>query len=178
MWLISLGSWIVNLNKIAFEAAIGGCILIVFAGWAVAEARQEVLDRISPVGQVVVVGATASVVPVPKAEESAVEQPKSEEKVASGTPAAAPTPEKSGSANGKSIYSKSCIACHLAGVAGAPKLGNKDAWAPRIAKGMDALLKSAVNGVTGTAMPPRGTCADCTDEDLRSAIEFMVSKSQ
>jgi cytochrome c5 len=63
-------------------------------------------------------------------------------------------------------------------VAGAPKLGDKAAWEPRIAKGKDALVQSAINGLPGTAMPPKGTCAACTDEDLEAAVEYMLSSVQ
>ncbi|MCG6900617.1 MAG: cytochrome c5 family protein [Gammaproteobacteria bacterium] len=79
-------------------------------------------------------------------------------------------------ADGQQIYQASCQACHATGAAGAPKLGDKEAWAPRIATGMDALLSSAINGKN--AMPPKGACMSCSDEDLKAAIEYMVSQSQ
>ena len=78
---------------------------------------------------------------------------------------------------GKKVYESACMACHMTGVANAPKLGDQAAWAPRVAKGMDALLQSAIHGVAGTAMPPRGTCATCSDADLKAAVEFMVSQA-
>jgi cytochrome c5 len=77
---------------------------------------------------------------------------------------------------GQKIYMKSCLACHAAGVAGAPKLGDTAAWAPRIATGMDALVTSSIKGKN--VMPPRGTCASCSDDELRAAVEYMVSQSQ
>ena len=77
---------------------------------------------------------------------------------------------------GEAIYQQTCHVCHAAGVAGAPKFGDKEAWAPRAAKGIDALLASATKGLN--AMPPKGTCATCSDEDLKAAIEYMVSHSQ
>jgi len=79
-------------------------------------------------------------------------------------------------ADGQQIYQASCQACHATGAAGAPKLGDKEAWAPRIATGMDAMLSSAINGKN--AMPPKGACMSCSDEDLKAAIEYMVSQSQ
>lgn len=81
-------------------------------------------------------------------------------------------------ADGKSVYNGSCIACHGTGAAGSPKAGDKAAWAPRIAKGMDKLVASAINGVPGTAMLPKGTCGSCSDADLKAAVEYMVSQSQ
>jgi len=78
--------------------------------------------------------------------------------------------------SGEEVYNTACTACHATGVAGAPKMGDAAAWAPRIDKGMDTLLNHAVNGFN--AMPPRGTCGDCSDDELKSAIEYMISNSQ
>lgn len=77
--------------------------------------------------------------------------------------------------SGSDVYNNFCIACHGSGVAGAPKTGDKDAWAPRADKGMDGLLETATNGLN--AMPPKGTCADCSADELRSAIAFMLDES-
>jgi cytochrome c5 len=79
-------------------------------------------------------------------------------------------------ADGEAIYNTKCVVCHGSGVAGAPKFGDKEAWAPRIATGMDALLSSATNGKN--AMPPKGTCMECSEDDLKAAIEYMTSNSQ
>ncbi|GAB4350903.1 MAG: monoheme cytochrome c5 ScyA [Gammaproteobacteria bacterium] len=79
-------------------------------------------------------------------------------------------------ADGEATYKKVCFACHDFGAAGAPKLTEKEKWAPRIAKGMDALLGSVKNGLN--AMPPKGTCAACSDEELREAIEYIISRAQ
>lgn len=68
-------------------------------------------------------------------------------------------------------YSKSCIVCHAAGVAGAPKTGDAAAWAPRLEKGMDALVNSAEKGLN--AMPPKGMCLDCSADDYKALIEYM-----
>jgi cytochrome c5 len=77
-------------------------------------------------------------------------------------------------ASGEEIYTKTCANCHNAGIAGAPKLGDKEGWAPRIAKGNDAMFESVKNGLN--VMPPKGTCMNCSDEELRSAMEYMVSQ--
>ena len=95
-----------------------------------------------------------------------VEAPEPAAEAPAGTPMAA--------ADGEKIYQSSCHACHAAGVAGAPKLGDKAAWAPRIAKGNDALLSSVKNGLN--AMPPKGACMSCSDDDLRSAVDYMVGQ--
>ncbi|MEN8206940.1 MAG: c-type cytochrome [Pseudomonadota bacterium] len=91
------------------------------------------------------------------------------------TPAAGkPADTQTASADGLNIYQKSCQACHATGAAGAPKLGDKEAWAPRIAKGNDALLSSVKNGLK--AMPPKGTCMSCSDDELHAAMEYMVGQ--
>lgn len=76
---------------------------------------------------------------------------------------------------GKALYNKACMVCHAAGVAGAPKLGDKAGWAPYIATGMEAMVKVAIEGKG--AMPPRGA-SNATDEELRAAVAYMVSESQ
>lgn len=87
---------------------------------------------------------------------------------AAGAAAAAPRA-------GDQVYNSACAACHTSGVAGAPKLGDQGAWSARAAKGVDGLLSSAINGLN--AMPPKGTCATCSDEELKAAIEYMLSQS-
>lgn len=69
-------------------------------------------------------------------------------------------------------YDKSCKLCHDGGLMGAPKTGDVAAWAPRLEKGNEALLKNIKNGIN--AMPPKGTCADCTDEEFLKLVEKMA----
>lgn len=68
-------------------------------------------------------------------------------------------------------YNKTCAACHNSGAAGAPKKGDKAAWAPRLKQGEATLLLHAKNGIR--AMPPKGMCMDCTDADFKALIKFM-----
>lgn len=68
-------------------------------------------------------------------------------------------------------YAQTCAACHSMGVAGAPKSFDKEAWAPRLATGMDTLINSVTNGKN--AMPPRGLCMDCTAEQYQALITYM-----
>ncbi len=84
----------------------------------------------------------------------------------------------SAAADGQATYKSTCMSCHATGAAGAPKLGDKAAWAPRIKKGMDALLQSSIKGIPGTAMMPKGMCAACSNDDLKAAVEYMVSQSK
>ncbi len=69
-------------------------------------------------------------------------------------------------------YNKTCAVCHASGAAGAPKTHNAAEWAPRMAKGMDALLVSVNNGLN--AMPPKGMCFDCNNDQFKALIEFMA----
>jgi len=78
---------------------------------------------------------------------------------------------------GEKTYQNYCFSCHTPGLSGAPKTGDVEAWAPRIAKGADLLLVTTIEGIP-PAMPPRGMCFDCSDEDLAAAIDYMVQKSQ
>jgi cytochrome c5 len=89
---------------------------------------------------------------------------------------AAPVAAAGGARSGKDIYQSTCFACHGTGAAGAPMFGNAEAWAPRISQGIDTLLNHAINGLR--AMPPRGTCGSCSDDDLKAAIEYMVENSK
>ena len=79
--------------------------------------------------------------------------------------------------SGVDIYTAKCSMCHATGAANAPKLEDAVAWKPRIAKGMDALLASAINGTSG-GMPPKGMCMDCSDEELKATVKYMVESSQ
>jgi cytochrome c5 len=73
-------------------------------------------------------------------------------------------------------YAKSCQVCHANGAANAPKTGDAAAWEPRLAKGMDALVQSVANGLN--AMPPKGMCFDCSDDDYKALIEYMAKPAQ
>ncbi len=91
--------------------------------------------------------------------------------VTAAAPAAAPA-----AVDGKKTDDSSCMACHATGAAGAPKLGDKAAWAPRISQGMDTLHKHAFTGLN--AMPPKGTCGAGSDDDLKAAVDYMVGESK
>ena len=86
--------------------------------------------------------------------------------------------EPKASRSGIQVYKKSCAGCHAGGIANAPKLSDKTAWKPRLAKGSDALYSSALNGVPGTAMMKKGNCMDCSDSELKAAVDFMTSKAK
>jgi len=78
-----------------------------------------------------------------------------------------------GPRSGQDIYNQACVACHGAGVLGAPKLQAASDWQPRIdEKGYDTVWQNAINGIN--AMPPMGTCGDCSNDDIKAAIDYMI----
>ncbi len=87
--------------------------------------------------------------------------------VAAAGDAAARSPEQ--------LYQGACLACHNTGAAGAPKLGDAGAWSERLAKGLDALVTSAINGIG--AMPPRGG-SQLSDEQIRQVVEYILDESK
>lgn len=104
---------------------------------------EEIAERIKPYGSVHVAGA----------------------QVASAAAA--------GPRSGADIYNQACLACHGAGVLGAPKLQDAADWQPRLdEKGFDTVWQNAINGIN--AMPPMGTCGDCSNDDIKAAIEYMI----
>ena len=114
-------------------------------------------ERIKPVAQVNVASAETPRAPVKSA---AVAPPRSRD--------------------GQQVYQAACVACHDAGIAGAPKLGDKGQWAKRIARGVDTLYASAVNGVQGSAgaMPAKGGNPTLSDAEVKAAVEYMVARSK
>jgi cytochrome c5 len=78
--------------------------------------------------------------------------------------------------DGKTVYNTVCAGCHGAGVMGAPKMGDKGAWAGRIGQGMATLNNHAINGFKG--MPARGGAASLSDDEVKSAVQFMVDGSK
>ncbi len=120
-----------------------------------ADSRADIEKRIKPIGQVQIQGDDST-----KIKDEQAEAPKAQKAVAKVT--------------GESTYKTYCVTCHAAGVAGAPKAHDKAAWAPRQKQGLETLLKHAKSGIK--AMPPKGTCMSCTDEQLMDAIKFMLPK--
>jgi cytochrome c5 len=114
--------------------------------------------------------APAPAAPMPAAAASAAAAAAPVVVAAAAAAAAAPSSEA-----GKKLYDTNCMACHAAGVAGAPKLGDKVAWAPRIATGMDTLYVSAIKGKN--AMPAKGG-SGASDDDVKAAVQYMVAAAK
>ncbi|MBT8087817.1 MAG: c-type cytochrome [Gammaproteobacteria bacterium] len=126
-----------------------------------AEYQTAVAERIRPVGQVYLPG-----------EEQASSKP-TIDTVALPEPVAT-------ALTGPQVYNSACIACHAAGVAGAPIVGVVDAWTPRISQGMETLVRHAVEGYNGAAgyMPAKGGRMDLSDDEVADAVAYMVEESQ
>jgi len=88
----------------------------------------------------------------------------------------ATAPAAAGKPDGKKVYDTTCMACHAAGVAGAPKFGDKAAWAPRLKTGVDALYASSLKGKA--AMPPKGGNTALPDADVKAAVDYMVAAAK
>jgi cytochrome c5 len=117
--------------------------------------QRELLSRIEPVARVAVAG-----------QDNTALEPQ--------TPAPAAAAADLG---GEDVYNQACVACHGAGVAGAPKFGDKAAWGPRIAQGADTLHKHALGGFQGKEgfMPPKGGRTDLSDQSVMNAVDYMVA---
>lgn len=113
---------------------------------------EAVAQRIKPVGQVHIGEAPAA--------------------PAAAAPAAGTEKVAAAPLSGKAVYDASCAACHVAGVAGAPKTGDKAAWGERTKQGMDALYAAVLKGKG--AMPPRGGAAQASDAEIKSAVDYLV----
>ena len=123
--------------------------------------QQQVNERIAAIGHVAVPG------------DASVSEAAPEAKVAVAKPVAT-------TLSGPQVFNAACVACHGTGIAGAPKVGDTEAWADRIAKGVDVLKSHAISGFQGSAgyMPPKGGRGDLSDDEIFSAVEYMISESR
>jgi cytochrome c5 len=124
------------------------------------EYQAAVAERIQPLGRVRMPGEEASA---------------GEPVVAEATQ----PPPVEAAMSGPQVYNDACLVCHGAGVGGAPVIGDVDAWSARIAQGNDTLYQHALEGYTGQAgyMPPKGARMDLSDDEVRAAVDYMVSES-
>ncbi len=94
--------------------------------------------------------------------------------VANAAPAAAGG-GSSAARSSEQIYNTYCMACHTTGAAGAPKIGDAADWNARMEKGIDTVYSHAINGFN--AMPPKGTCADCSDDEIKATVDYILENS-
>ena len=146
--------------------------LSLYPATVIATAEASVLERIRPVGQVQLKEDPASK-PAPAAASAA--EPATQEAEAgkmAAAPAAPPAPAQTSGQSGDKVYKTVCLACHAAGVAGAPKVGDKASWGDRHKQGMDALVQSVIKGKN--VMPPKGGNPSLTDAEIHAAVEYML----
>ncbi|TFH87653.1 cytochrome c5 family protein [Billgrantia azerbaijanica] len=93
-----------------------------------------------------------------------------------GTAALAFASTAQAEADGEAVYNQACMACHMTGAAGAPIAGDAEAWGPRVEKGIDTLYDHAINGFN--AMPAKGGNMSLSDEEVKAAVDYMVSQVQ
>ena len=122
------------------------------AGTVMASVEDEIRARIQPIGEVCLQGEEC------------------------GEAAAVTETASAGPRSGAEVYDAVCMACHTTGAAGAPVIGDSGAWASRIDQGMETLFNHSINGFN--AMPAKGGCASCPDEEIQAAVEHMVAESQ
>jgi cytochrome c5 len=172
--------------KVAIGVAIGAAALIIgimmLAAFAVGSYGQRsmqdeptmtqdaVAKRLAPVAKFEIdpnAPAAPAAAPAPATNVAAASAP---------APAAAAPAAKAGAGDGKKTYETVCFACHGSGVAGAPKFGDKAAWAPRVAQGKEALHASALKGKG--AMPAKGGNTSLSDADVKAAVDYMVAAAK
>ena len=137
------------MNLMKKMLAVPAAVLALWAVTAQATTDEAIAERLKPVGEVCIMGEECKGVGAVAA-------------VAGG-----------GARTADDIVAKHCSACHSTGVLDAPKIGDTAAWKKRADEqgGLDGILAKAISGIN--AMPPKGTCADCTDDELRGAIQKM-----
>ena len=154
-------------------------VIVVFVGWhqdtpnRVEQQRSlllgggsGVVDRVAAIGQINVAVAE---------EDKTLEEEESSESTQEAI-----TAVEVSEPDGEQIYSTACMACHGAGIAGAPRTGDIAAWSDRISAGMDALFNHAINGFQGSKgmMPAKGGNPSLSDAEVQAAVEYMVAQSQ
>jgi cytochrome c5 len=123
-------------------------VAVVLSTFSIASVNDEVAGRILPIGNLCMTGDDC---------------------------AAAPVLVASGPRTGEEVYN-TCAACHSTGAAGAPKFGDVAAWAPRIAQGAETLYTHSIQGFKG--MPAKGLCGNCSDDEIKAAVDHIVANSQ
>ena len=134
-------------------ACVAGLLALLVSNVASAKLEDEIRERLAPVAPVCVVG---------------------DDCAAGIAIAGADTGPKAP----EDVYQTYCFACHATGANESPIMGDAEAWAPRVAKGIDALYESAINGFNDNLMPARGLCMDCSDDDIKATVDYLVEAVQ
>lgn len=139
-----------KLGRVLALTAVLGCgLLLAVQAWAKAGTYEEIAERLKPAGELCVEGMDCGGVV-----ESVSSAPKS----------------------GVEVYNSTCTACHAIGVAGAPKLGDKAAWATRLNQGLDTVYANSLNGIRG--MPAKGGNPRLSDAEVKGAVDYMLESSR
>lgn len=133
-----------------FLALLGASLLLV-SGLARADLEDDIRARLAPAGEICVMG----------------------DECAAGLAVAAGNGEPK---DPEEVYNTYCMACHDTGANNSPVLGDAAMWEDRIAKGVDVLYENAINGFNNDLMPPRGLCVDCSDDDLKATVDYMLDE--
>lgn len=131
-------------------------LLALSAGYSSAAVEDEIRARLQPHGEVCVIG----------------------DPCAAGLGTGAVAGAGGGTNDPQTVYQTFCFTCHGTGVNNAPVLGNAEHWAPRLEKGIDVLYESAINGFNNGAMPPKGLCMACSDDEIKATVDHIVAQSQ
>lgn len=154
--------------SLKFYARAIAAILVAAATLLLApiSAQQSIVENIRPVGQVCLAGEPCT---------GASTAPASTTTTAPAPAAtAAPAVEEPAAFDVATVYQQSCFACHGTGAAGAPVLGDAEAWSMRLEQGRDAMMANVMNGLN--AMPARGLCVSCSDDDLNALVDYLTGQ--
>ncbi len=147
----------VMLSLVAFTFLIAGIALVTVSAIRPAKLDPTLAavadERIKPVGEVYIGGASSG---------------------GPGDVAATAAAPSTGPVDGAAVYQQACFSCHASGVAGAPKFGNADDWAPRVAQGVEVLHQHSLQGIR--AMPPKGGFMNLSDDQVKAAVDYMVAQ--
>ncbi|RYY02684.1 MAG: cytochrome c5 family protein [Gammaproteobacteria bacterium] len=138
------------MKKLVGILMVASVVAVSGVAYSETKAADTVKDRIAPVGKICMSGEPCAAAPA--------------------------APAGSGPKTGKELYSTVCTTCHGTGVLNAPKFGNAADWGPRAAKGLETLYTHALGGFN--SMPPKGTCAACSDDEIKGAVKYMVDSSK
>lgn len=138
------------MRKLVGLLAVAGLVALSGVAYSETKAADSIQERIAPVGKSCMSGEACAAVPA--------------------------APAGSGPKSGKDVFASSCTTCHSTGLMGSPKFGSAADWGPRAAKGLETLYTHALGGFN--SMPPKGTCAACSDDEIKAAVKYMVDGSK
>lgn len=164
-------------KKVILTTIAGLLIIQALASYALTPEEEAIAERIRPVGEVCIEGESCLESSVPETAATNTDDNGPGSVVDNSISVTNVADTNVAATNAAENYTKTCAICHAAGVAGAPKFGSSEDWLARVAKGKEALYQSSINGFP-PAMPARGMCFSCSDDDLKALVDYMVENSQ